>query len=134
LGCPCECTVLYPLNRRMLNAGLPDCSCHVFVSARPGAVQWLEKVWDSSPVTEDHEMSLFIFSSTQLVINDVDEDIPSTIAFTSDDCDRDFQRVIGKGAVSVDEPKDMPWGVRAGFVQGPGKLTFEIEQPLEMNF
>lgn len=107
---------------------------HVFVSDRPGAVQWLKKVWDSSPVTEDHEMSLFIFGSTQLVINDVDEDIPSTIAFTSDDCDRDFQRVIGKGAVSVDEPKDMPWGVRAGFVLGPGKLTFEIEQPLEMSF
>lgn len=41
-------------------------------------------------VTEDHEMSLFSFGSTQLVVNDVDEDIPSTIAFTSDDCDRDF--------------------------------------------
>ena len=107
---------------------------HVFVSERPGAVQWLEKVWGSSPVTEDHEMSLFVFGSTQLVINDVDEDIPSTIAFTSDDCDRDFQQVIAKGAVSVDEPKDMAWGVRAGFVRGPGKLTFEIEQPLEKSF
>jgi len=107
---------------------------HVFVSDRPGAVQWLKRVWDSSPVTEDHEMSLFVFGSTQLVINDVDEDIPSTIAFTSDDCDRDFKRVVAKGAVSVDEPKDMPWGVRAGFVQGPGKLTLEIEQPLQGRF
>ena len=107
---------------------------HVFVSDRPGAVRWLEEVWGSSPVTEDHEMSLFVFGSTQLVINDVDEDIPSTIAFTSDDCDRDFQQVIGKGAVSVDEPKDMALCARAGFVQGPGKLTFEIEQLLEMSF
>jgi hypothetical protein len=94
----------------------------------------LRTVWDSIPVTEDHEMSLFIFGSTQLVINDVDEDIPSTIAFTSQDCDRDFQRMISKGGVSVDEPKDMPWGVRAGFVQGPGKLTFEIEQPVGTGF
>jgi len=29
---------------------------------------------------------------------------------------------------------DRPGGVRAGFVQGPGKLTFEIEQPLEKSF
>jgi uncharacterized glyoxalase superfamily protein PhnB len=79
-------------------------------------------------------MSLFVFGPTQLVINDVDEDIPCTIAFTSADCDRDFKRVVAKGAVSVDEPKDMPWGVRAGFVQGPGKLTLEIEQPLQGPF
>jgi len=103
---------------------------HVFVSDRPRAVEWLNRVWSSQPVAEDHEMSLFLFGSTQLVINDADSDIPSTIAFTSDDCDRDFKQVLAKGAVSVDEPKDMPWGVRAGFVQGPGRLSFEIEQSL----
>ncbi len=57
----------------------------VFVSNRPGAVEWLKNVWSSQPVAEDHETSLFIFGSTQLVINHVDADTPSTIAFTSDD-------------------------------------------------
>jgi uncharacterized glyoxalase superfamily protein PhnB len=75
-------------------------------------------------------MSLFIFGSTQLVINDVADDIPSTVAFTSDNCDLDYRDVVARGAVSVSEPKDMPWGVRAAFVQGPGQLTFEIEQTL----
>ena len=103
---------------------------HVFVSDRPAAVEWLMTVWEAEPVAEDHEMSLFIFGSTQLVINDVADDIPSTVAFTSDNCDRDYHDVVARGAVSVDAPKDMPWGVRAAFVQGPGKLTFEIEQPL----
>ena len=103
---------------------------HVFVSDRSAAVEWLGTVWNAQPVAEDHEMSLFVFGSTQLVINDVDEDIPSTVAFTSDDCNRDYRNVVARGAVSVDEPKDMPWGVRAAFVQGPGKLTFEIEQTL----
>ena len=91
----------------------------------------MRTIWDAEPVAEDHEMSLFVFGPTQLVINDVEEDIPATVAFTSDDCDRDYRDVIAKGAASVDAPKDMPWGVRAAFVQGPGKLTFEIEQPLE---
>ena len=30
------------------------------------------------------------------MINDVEEDIPSTVAFTSDDCDRDYRDVIAK--------------------------------------
>ena len=51
---------------------------HAFVSDRPAAVEWLMTVWEAEPVTEDDEMSLFIFGSTQLVINDVSEDIPST--------------------------------------------------------
>ncbi len=28
---------------------------HVFVSDRPEAVEWLRKVWNSQPVTEDRE-------------------------------------------------------------------------------
>ena len=55
---------------------------HVFVSDRPGAVPWLEKIWDSSPVTEDHEMSLFIFGSTQLVINAHSEYAKQTVVIS----------------------------------------------------
>jgi hypothetical protein len=75
---------------------------HVFVSDRPAAVEWLMTVWEAEPVAEDHEMSLFIFGSTQLVINDVADDLPSTVAFTSDNCDRDYRDVVARGAVSVD--------------------------------
>jgi hypothetical protein len=102
---------------------------HVFVSDRPAAVEWLMTVWEAEPVAEDHEMSLFIFGSTQLVINDVADDIPSTVEFTSDNCDRYYRDVVARGAVSVDPPEDMPWGVRAAFVQGPGKLTFDAAYP-----
>ena len=47
---------------------------HVFVNDRPAAVEWFRTVWDAEPMAEDHEMSLFIFGATQLVINDVEED------------------------------------------------------------
>jgi uncharacterized glyoxalase superfamily protein PhnB len=75
-------------------------------------------------------MSLFAFGDTQLVVNDVEEDVLSTVAFTSTDCDGDFARVVAAGAVAIHEPEDKPWGVRGAFVQGPGKLIFEFEQSL----
>jgi uncharacterized glyoxalase superfamily protein PhnB len=103
---------------------------HVYVADRPAAVEWLGKVWGAHPEVEDHEMSLFAFGDTQLVVNDVEEDVLSTVAFTSTDCDGDFARVVAAGAVPIHEPEDKPWGVRAAFVQGPGKLVFEFEQGL----
>jgi len=103
---------------------------HIYVSDRPSAVEWFRTVWEAVPDAEDHEMALFTFGSTQLVINDVEEDIQSTIAFTSESCDRDYEKVIARGAISSHEPEDKPWGVRAAFVQGPGRITIEIEEKL----
>ena len=104
---------------------------HVYVADRAKAVEWLRTVWGTEPDAEDHEMSLLTFGSTRLVINDVEEDVPSTIAFASTDCDQDYNDVTARGAVPIHEPQDKPWGVRAAFVQGPGKLVFEIEEILK---
>ncbi|MCE7737407.1 MAG: hypothetical protein GPJ54_21130 [Candidatus Heimdallarchaeota archaeon] len=104
---------------------------HVYVKDRSKAVEWLKMVWDIKPDTEDHEMSLFTFGPTQLVINDVDDDVQSTIAFPSDNCDQDYNKLVERGAVSIQEPQDKPWGVRIAFIQGPGKVTFEIEEKLQ---
>ncbi len=78
---------------------------HVFVSDRPAAVEWLMTVWEAEPVAEDREMSLFIFGSTQLVINDAADDIPSTVAFTSANCDRDYRDVVARGASASMHPR-----------------------------
>ena len=104
---------------------------HVYVADRPGAVEWLQTVWDSRPEAEDHEMSLFVFGDTRLVMNDSELDVLSTVAFSSADCDEDFARVVAAGAVPIHEPENKPWGVRTAFVQGPGRLIFEFEQSLE---
>ncbi len=103
---------------------------HVYVKDRPKTVEWFEKVFDLSPVAEDHEMSMFAFGSVEIVINDTEEDVQSVIAFNSENCDQDYQDVIARGAVSKSKPGDKPWGVRSAFVHGPGKLSFEIEQKL----
>ena len=106
---------------------------HIYVKDRPKAVEWLKKVWSVSPVEEDHEMSMYIFESTYFVLNDSEEDVQSTIAFRSKNCDQDYKDVITRGAISIQEPENKPWGVRIAFVQGPGKLTFEIEEILQNN-
>lgn len=103
---------------------------HVFVKDRPLAVAWLKKIWEAIPVEEDHEMSMFVFSEVAIVINDREEDVPSIIAFKSEDCDVDYKMVMARGAISIHEPNDKPWGVRIAFIEGPGELTFEIEQVL----
>ena len=104
---------------------------HVYVKDRPKAVEWLKTVWNTKIDAEDHEMSLFTFGSTQIGINDVEEDVQSTIAFASKNCDQDYKNVISRGANSIQEPQDKPWGVRIAFVEGSGKLTFEIEERLQ---
>ncbi len=104
---------------------------HVYVEDRPKAVKWLEKVFDVAPVEEDHEMSMLTFGSIAIVINDTEEDVPSTIAFVSENCAQDYEDVIARGAVSIHEPGIKPWGVKTAFVQGPGKLIFEIEEILD---
>ena len=103
---------------------------HVYVRDRAKAVEWLRTVWAATPEAEDHEMSMFTWGSTQLIVNDGEEDVRSTIAFVSTSCDDDYAGVIASGAISVSEPQDKPWGVRIAFVQGPGRLTFEIEEEL----
>ena len=76
-------------------------------------------------------MSMFSFGSVSIIINDSEKDVPSTIAFWSNNCDHDYEDVIAKGAISIQEPENKPWGVRTAFIQGPGKLTFEIEEVLQ---
>ena len=88
-------------------------------------------MWGINPDHQDEDMTSFVFGSTALIVNPANEDARSTIAFTSKNCDQDYKAVIARGAISVSEPGNKPWGVRIAFVQGPGKLTFEIEEKLQ---
>jgi hypothetical protein len=64
-----------------------------------------------------------------LILDAAEADSSATIGFESDDCDRDFRAVLERGAVALDPPSNKAWGVRAAYVQGPGRLKFEIEGP-----
>jgi hypothetical protein len=103
---------------------------HLQVRDLPSALAWLDRVWEASATFRNERMALVPFGSFLLILDVSDQDSAATIGFESDDCNGDYQRVLARGAVSIDEPRDRPWGARAAYIQGPGALKFEIEQPL----
>lgn len=103
---------------------------HLNVRDLEAAVRWLGEVWDMRPVYRDERMASFAFGPLGLILDAAEADSPATVAFESDDCDADFERVVARGAEPLEAPADRPWGVRAAYLKGPGALTFELEQPL----
>ena len=71
------------------------------------------------------------FGSFILILDAAEADTVATVGFESDDCDRDFQEVVERGAEVLEQPSDKPWGVRAAYIKGPGQLKFEIEGPVK---
>jgi uncharacterized glyoxalase superfamily protein PhnB len=106
---------------------------HIHVSLRDlgSAIDWLDRVWQIKAQFQNERLATFSFNDFILILDAGVTDSPATIGFESDDCDRDFRAVVERGAVSVEPPSDRPWGVRCAYIQGPGLLKFEIEQPLK---
>ena len=102
---------------------------HLGVRDLGAALEWLDRVWQSKPDFQNEHMATIPFGSFILILDAAQSDTVATIGFESDDCDRDFRAVVERGAVAIEPPSDKPWGVRAAYLQGPGKLKFEIEGP-----
>jgi hypothetical protein len=105
---------------------------HVHLGVRDlrAAVQWLETVWLLRPTFENERMASVPFGELTLILDASAADTSATVGFDSENCDEDFRAVVSRGAIAVEEPADRPWGVRSAYVQGPGALKFQIEQPL----
>jgi len=71
------------------------------------------------------------FGSITLILDSADQESIATVGFESENCDSDYDRVIKRGAISEEAPSDKPWGARTAYIRGPGRLRFEIEQPLK---
>ena len=103
---------------------------HVAVRDLPGALDWLKEVWDASPTFENGRMAVLSLHGASLILDAADEDGTATIGFASDNCDRDYRLASERGAETLEAPEDRAWGVRAAYLRGPGRITFEIEQEL----
>jgi uncharacterized glyoxalase superfamily protein PhnB len=104
---------------------------HVAVQDLGGALQWLDRVWQVKPESANDRMATCYFGNFVLILDAGDIDTQATIGFESEDCDRDFRAVVERGAMPIEPPGDKPWGARSAYLHGPGRLTFEIEQPLK---
>ena len=104
---------------------------HFAVRDLPVAIGWLEQVWDARPTFRNERMAEIPFGSVTLILDSADQESIATVGFESENCDSDYGRVIKRGAMSEGAPSDKPWGARTAYIKGPGRLRFEIEQPLK---
>ena len=102
---------------------------HLGVRDLRGALDWLDRVWQLRPEFPNDRMATIPFGSFILVLDAAEADSAATIGFETEDCDRDFGVVLAWGAVVLEPPSNRAWGARAAYVQGPGRLKFEIEGP-----
>jgi catechol 2,3-dioxygenase-like lactoylglutathione lyase family enzyme len=103
---------------------------HLQVRDLNAAVVWFERILQLNPGFRDERMATFSFNTMTLIFDAAKDDVPATVGFESNDCDRDFQTVVERGAVALEPPTNKPWGVRAAYFKGPGELRFEIEGPI----
>ena len=103
---------------------------HLQVRDLNAAVVWFETILQVQPGFRNERMATFLFKSLTLIFDTANDNVSATVGFESDDCDRDFQLVVGRGAVAIEPPTDKEWGVRTAYFKGPGELKFEIEGPV----
>lgn len=103
---------------------------HVGVKDLEEAVSWMEKRLQIKPIFRNAGMASYSFGSVDIILDKSDNNAPITIAFNSKSCDEDFERIKATGAWVIEAPVDRSWGVRVGYIKGPGEITFEIEQSL----
>jgi catechol 2,3-dioxygenase-like lactoylglutathione lyase family enzyme len=103
---------------------------HVPVRDLQGALDWLARVWDVRPTFQETGMAVVSLHGASLILDEADEDGVTTIGFASDDCDGDYRVASEHGAETIEAPEDRAWGVRAAYLRGPGRITFEIEQDI----
>ncbi len=101
---------------------------HVKVRDLSAAIAWMRDVWRVNPDFENDRMVSLPLGSFWLFLDGADEDTPATVGFETDDCDRDYKALTTRGAEGLEEPADRPWGARTAYIQGPGRLRFELEQ------
>lgn len=103
---------------------------HVCVRDLPGTLAWFARVWTTEPTYQHEGMAVLQFGPILLVLDEEDEETVTTIGYATADCDADFRTVVDRGAQVIEEPADRGWGARVAYLEGPGRITLELEQEL----
>ena len=103
---------------------------HVVVRQLEETLGWFDRVLEVKPTFATPRMAVVPFGPIQLLLDEGDEETNATIGYASAQCDADFRTLVGRGAEVIEEPLDRPWGVRAAYLRGPGRLVVELEQAL----
>jgi len=82
---------------------------HIRVRDLAGALAWLDKIWAVKPSFQNERMASVSLDPIVLIVEKSDKETDTIIGFESEDCDRDFHRLVERGAVADAEPSDKPW-------------------------
>jgi len=103
---------------------------HFQVRDLPTAVDWFALVLELKPGFQNERIATFVFGAMTIIIDAGPADSTATLGFESDDCDRDFEMVVSRGAVPIEAPVNKEWAVRTAYFKGPGAIKCEIEGPV----
>jgi catechol 2,3-dioxygenase-like lactoylglutathione lyase family enzyme len=103
---------------------------HVGVRDLDATLDWFARVLETRSTFRGERMAVLPFGPILLVVDQSNDETVTTIGYGSVDCDEDFRTLTARGAVAIEEPKDRSWGTRVAYLEGPGRLTLEIEQPI----
>lgn len=103
---------------------------HLGVKDLAASVRWFDTVWQLRPTFLSEKLATLPFGSLTLVLDSAAHDSVATIGFESEDCDADVSAVEARGGTVLEKATNRAFGVRSAYIQGPGSLRLEIEQPL----
>src|SRR5262245_16670217 len=88
----------YPLPVNSSRGDMTLNHVHLQVRDLPAVVHWFALVLELKPRFQNDRIATFIFGVTTIIIDAGPVDSPAMLGFESDDCDRDFQMVVSRGA------------------------------------
>ncbi len=104
---------------------------HIGFKNLESAVKWMSQKLGKEPGYSNPNMAAFYFDGINFVFDQSDTDSSVSLAITSESCDTDFESLTIRGAKTIEVPADQLWGVRTAYIEGPGKLIFELEETLK---
>jgi catechol 2,3-dioxygenase-like lactoylglutathione lyase family enzyme len=104
---------------------------HIGFKDLDAAVEWMNHNLEVEPGFRNANMAAFYFDGIGFVFDRSEEDSAIAVALSAESCDADFKKFLSKGVKVLEAPANQPWGVRTAYVEGPGKVTVEIEETLK---
>jgi catechol 2,3-dioxygenase-like lactoylglutathione lyase family enzyme len=104
---------------------------HFGVRDLAASVKWFEAVLALPAAFQNEKMAMIPSGEFSIILDAADTETRATLAFDSEDCERDFQSATARGAQVIAAPARTPWGVISAYLKGPGDLIVEIEQKPE---
>jgi len=101
---------------------------HCCVHDLPAAARWFQQVLQATAEFNNERMAWLGFGDFGVILDAASADSALTLGFDSDDCDADYRTLIGRGAETIEAPRDRPWGARSAYLKGPGAIIIELEQ------